>query len=188
MQVYILDFEPFKDASQWYELPQWNGFLFVMLTPQEQNQLIINEVPYGDLRIIPSNNTPKNLGRYVQIGYGLEFPAAGWTNATKIEVAAIGYMSKAAGQEVVLAEYPADRVFNVHPVIGKRAVWSNAWLYNHGCTNTAQVIHIGDGRWRVESSESCHNCHQVGHDDQYIFAEPGDVVYLLPYQLDPLEG
>lgn len=177
MQVYQRDFTA--------DVPQWNGHAFLVVSPQELNQLTVNAVKYDDW----GATAPNLSGRYLRIGYGLELPenTDSFSPWYKVPIEGIWY-PKSNGELVALAEYPADRVFNVHPVIGKRAVRSNAWLFNHGCTNTAQVIHIGNGRWRVESAESCHSCWQVGHDDQYIFAEPGDVVYLLPYQLEPLEG
>lgn len=48
--------------------------------------------------------------------------------------------------------------------------------YNHGCADYAIYRANGDGTATCTEANSCHSCWQVGHDDDHIYAEVGDVV------------
>ena len=48
--------------------------------------------------------------------------------------------------------------------------------YNHGCTAYAVFQGKGDGTAVCIKAESCNHCWQVGHDDNFIYAQVGDVI------------
>lgn len=48
--------------------------------------------------------------------------------------------------------------------------------YNHGCTAYAVYQDRGDGTAICIEAESCNHCWQVGHDDNFIYAQVGDII------------
>ena len=48
--------------------------------------------------------------------------------------------------------------------------------YNHGCTAYAVYQDRGDGTAICIEAQSCNQCWQVGHDNNFIYAQVGDVI------------
>jgi hypothetical protein len=47
--------------------------------------------------------------------------------------------------------------------------------YNHGCNDYAVYEDNGDGTATCIEAQSCSSCWQVGHDQNHVFAEVGEI-------------
>ncbi|MDD2627811.1 MAG: hypothetical protein PHD20_02875 [Clostridia bacterium] len=57
--------------------------------------------------------------------------------------------------------------------------------YNHGCSDFAVLEDNQDGTATVIKAESCHSCWQVGHDQDHIYYEIGDIVTIENIMTNP---
>jgi hypothetical protein len=48
--------------------------------------------------------------------------------------------------------------------------------YNHGCADSAVYEDNGNGTATCIEAHSCNSCWEVGHDDNHIYAEIGEIV------------
>lgn len=54
--------------------------------------------------------------------------------------------------------------------------------FNHGCRDYSVMEYIGDGKAKVIEAQSCTSCWQVGHDQDHVFAEIGEVLDITIYK------
>ncbi len=61
---------------------------------------------------------------------------------------------------------------------GELIVYDGSKCHNHGCKDFAIIKSQGDGSGVVIEGTSCHDCWQVGHDENRVFHQKGDVIDL----------